>query len=208
MTNASVFDSQVPTRLQRSLTQAVLEHYKGSSRSCFSKYAEAQARDLVGHCRRAKIEEELLGIVTLFPDVTISTHTYENNTGHYNEITCGCVRITQSHISQPSDVPRQAKFRATLAQNGQQELFTTTTNLSDSGYLYAILTHGVDENSERRSWPAFIKIQFPDQNCSRYLDEGIDLSARFPELRDAYIPTANRIQQLKRKRARKNKEAA
>jgi hypothetical protein len=208
MSNASVFDSQVAARLQYSFTKAVLENYREGSRWCFRNFSPPQAKDLVGYYSRAKIEEELPGIVALFPRATISTHRYENNTGHYNEITCGCVKLTQSRIVNRSEVPRHAKFRATLAQNGQQELFEITAKLSEPPYLYAMLTHGVDDNSEKRSWPAFIKIQFPDKSCSRFLDEGIDLLARFPELRAAYIPTADRIQQMKRRRARKQDEVA
>src|ERR1039457_4929417 len=119
MSNSSTFDRQVPRKLQYSLTKSVLENYKQASRFCFRNFALPQAKDLCGYFCRAKIEDDLPGIAVLFPTVTVSSRPYENNTGHYNEIASGSVRLTQSRILEPNTVPRQAKFRKTLAQYGQ-----------------------------------------------------------------------------------------
>jgi hypothetical protein len=208
MSNKSVFDHDVPNRLQYSLTKSVLENYRQSSRFVFRNFAPPQAKDLSGVFRRAKIEEEMAGIAGLFRAVMISIQLYENNTGFYNELTCGVVKLTQSCISNPDIVPRYAKFRRTLAQNGQYPLFVPDGEQNDAEYLYAILTHGVDSNSEKRSWPAFIKIQFPNETCSKYVDEGIDLLARFPQLKAEYIPSAKVIRQANKRYIRKQKEGA
>jgi hypothetical protein len=208
MSNRSIFDQHVPSRLQRSLTKAILENYKQSSRYVFRHFAAPQAKDLCGHFCRAKIEEEMVGIAALFRTVTVSVQTYENNTGYYNEITCGVVKLTQSRILTPYIVPRYAKFRATLAGNGQGWLFDSDGERNDAQSLYAILTHGVDENSEKRSWPAFVKIQFPNETCKRYVDDGIDLLARFPDLEAEYVPSAQAISQLRARRIHKREEGA
>ncbi len=202
MSNASVFDSAVPRRLQYSLTKSVLENYRQSSRYCFRYLAPAQARDLNGHFCRAKIEDEMVGIAALFPMVRVTIKSYENNTGSYNEITSGIVKLTQSRILNPNDVPRHAGFRATLAANGQYSLFAPESGSASAQYLYAILTHVIDVNSERRSWPAFIRIQFPNATCTEYVDDGIDLLARFPDLRAEYLPSATVLSQLRRRRLR------
>ncbi len=117
MSNTSVFDSAVPRRLQYSLTKSVLENCRQSSRYCYRELALAQARDLSGHLCRAKIEDEMVGIAALFPMLRVTIKNYQNNTGSYNEITCGIVKLTQSRILNPNDVPRGASFRATLAAN-------------------------------------------------------------------------------------------
>src|SRR5208282_2529157 len=153
MSNINTFDRAIPARLLYSLTKSILENYKQSSVFCFRHFAVPQAKDLSGVYRRAKIEEEMAGVAALFRTITVSVQAYENNTGFYNEVTCGAVKLTQSCISDPNIVPRFAKFRATLAQNGQYTLFNRGDNPDDTQYLYAILTHGVDPNSEKRSWP-------------------------------------------------------
>jgi len=206
--NAKVFDANVPARLQYALTKSVLENYKEASRFCFRHFAAPQAKDLSGFFRRAKIEDEMPGIAALFRDITDDIQRYENNTGFYHEITCGVVKLTQSCISDPNAVPRYAKFRATLAHNGQLPLFASTGNPTDTKYAYAILTHGVDLNSDKRSWPAFVKIQFPNETCTEYLDEGIDLLGRFADLKAQYVPSAKVILRLKQRRIRKEKEGA
>lgn len=208
MSNTSVFDSAVPNRLQRSLTKSVLENYRLSSRYCYRNFGAPQAKDLSGHYCRARIEEEMAGIAALFPMVTVAIEPYERNTGFYNEITCGQVKLTQSRILNPYIVPRDAKFRSTLAENGQGLLFPSADEHEHAHHLYAILVHGVDDNSEKRSWPAFIKIKFPNKECTAYVDEGIDLLSRFPDLRAEYVPSASAISRLRRRRIRKQGEVA
>ena len=208
MLNTRIFDQNVPRRLQHSLAKSVLESCKQASRFCFRNFSYPQAKDLSGVFCRAKIEEEMSGIAALFRGVTTSVFPYEHNTGFYNELTCGVVKLTQSRIADPDLVPRFAKFRATLSQNGQGYLFPTGGNSDDARYLYAILTHVIDLNSEKRSWPAFVKIQFPNEACEKYVDEGIDLLERFPDLTAEYIPSANAIRSLKRRHIHKEGRGA
>ena len=203
--NAEFFDQHVPDRLLKALVKLVFENYKQSSRYCFRYFSPSVAKDLSGTHRRAKIEEDLAGIQPLFRGVVVAPARYENNTGSYNEITCGPVKLTQSCTIDRDEVPRQAKFRFTLAKNGQLSLFDRSDRQEASqqqSFLYAILTHGVDNNSPKRSWPAFVRIQFPNETCTEFVDEGIDLLARFPEIVAEYIPRPQVLSQpTKRRRA-------
>ncbi|MGH9447325.1 MAG: hypothetical protein ACRD3O_16555, partial [Terriglobia bacterium] len=115
MSNVKFFDQNVSMRLQKAFARLVCENYRASSRFVYRHFAGPQAKDLSGNYRRAMIEENLSGLSALFPEVLIGVRAYENNTGFYNEITCQQVKLTQSCIIDPDEVPRHARFRATLA---------------------------------------------------------------------------------------------
>jgi hypothetical protein len=213
--NAHLFDENVPERLQRALLKLILENYKESSRYCYRYFSAAQAKDLSGTHRRARIEEDLLGIEGLFPSAKVLPQLYENATGHYNEVTSGLVKMTQSCITEPDSVPRLAKFRSTLASNGQFSLTfeepETNADVPEEAseeFLYGILTHVVDSEAPKRSWPAFVRVQFPNETCTKYVDDGIDLMKRFPDIVAGYIPKQEFGGQRLTKRRRRREEGA
>jgi hypothetical protein len=204
----------VPYRVQKAFLKCIFENCKESSRFCYRHFAPPQAKDLSGSYRRAKIEDDFPGIAALFSkQVSVKPQMYEHNTGYYGEVTCGLVKMTQSCISDPDEVPRLAKFRSTLAQNGQLSLFSsdeeadTNGEISKPRYLYCILSYGIDPNSPKRSWPAFVRVQFPDEKCAKYLDDGIDLFARFPEIVSEYIPKPTFARQPAKRRRKKKEQA-
>jgi hypothetical protein len=202
--NREFFDDHVSRRLQGALLRSIFENYAEASRYCWRHFATPQAKDLSGTYRRAKIEEEWSGIATLFPRyVSVEVRPYENNTGYYNEITCGAVIMTQSCIVDPDEVPRTARFRTTLARSAQLGLFDAIEDIDPDDQLYAILTHGVDVTSRRRSRPAFVKFQFPNRDCSRYVDDGIDMFKRFPDIVNEYITNVSAEVETKRRRIQK-----
>lgn len=206
MNHKEFFDGSVPQRLQRALTKSILENCKQASRFCYRHFAPAQAKDLSGDFRRAKIEDEFAGIAGLFKAAKVSIEQYEHNTGNYNELTVGAVKLTQSCIADQDVVPRLAKFRSTLANDGQLSFSWTDEqepNESDERFLYAILTYGIDVNSPKRSWPAFITFQFPNRDLTKYVCEGIDMFKRFPDLVSEYVPKPTLDRQLSRRRRRK-----
>jgi hypothetical protein len=185
--NRELFDAEVSLDIQRALLRSIFENYAQSSEFCWANFSGPQAKNLSGYHRWAKIEDEWAGIAVRFTGrLTVETQSYKNGTGFYNEVTCGRVVLTQSCVAFPDEAPRRAQFRQTLAQSGQFSLFTSNDVPAD-GYLYAVLIHGVDVLSERRSRPAFARIEFPDQECRRFLAGGIDLFMRFPEVVSEYI---------------------
>jgi len=204
--NAEFFDRNVPIRLQKALLRSLFESYKETSRYCWRHFQPPQAKDLSGTYRRAKIEDEWSGVAALVPDVVVGVRPYKNYTGSFNEITCGNVKITHSCVLSPDVVPRQAEFRATLASNGQLQMFSPNEP-STAIYLYAILTHGVDSDSPKRSRPAFALFQFPNEACTAYVDEGINLFRRFPDLVADYIEPSQAEAQVKHRRFKKPESA-
>lgn len=204
--NVRIFDEHVPLRLQKALLKSIFDNYKAASEHCYGTFQPPQAKDLSGIYRRAKIEDEWAGVEAIFKnDVRVKVQPYENHTGFYNEITCGRVRITQSCTLSPNIVPRHAYFRETLASSGQLSLFVEESHEQTQGasYLYAILTHGVDADSPKRSIPWFARIQFPNEDCTDYVDEGIDLFKRFPAIVADYVPQETPEVQPNRRQKRK-----
>ena len=202
--NVCLFDQHVPSRLQKALLRSIFNNYRAASEHCYNNFQQPQAKDLSGSYRRAKIEDEWAGIEAIFKDIKVRVRPYENNTGSYNEITCGPVKITQSCTLSPNIVPRYAFFRQTLASNGQLNFFVEEQEEQpkEASYLYAILTHGVDVESPKRSMPWFARIQFPNEDCSEYVDDGIDLFKRFDDVVTEYLPQEEEInpnQRQKRK---------
>ena len=173
-TNQLIFDSNVSSKLQKALLKSVCENYQKAANDCWANFHPSQAKDLSGHYRLAKIEDEWSGISALFPDVESNLQYYKYKSGSFNEITVGEIKLTQSCVSSKDDLPRRAVYRKTLAKSGQYNLFIDEQP-SGENYLYAILIHGVDVLSKRRSRPAFARIEFPDGDCKRYLPGGIDL---------------------------------
>jgi hypothetical protein len=206
--HVELFDKNVPTRVQRALTKLVLESSKQSSRYCYRNFAEPQAKDLSGGHRRAKIEDEFPGIAELFKTLGVkdSIEQYDNNTGSYHELTCGVVKLTESCVADDV-VPRTAKFRSTLARDGQASFVWSEADEKLSGeqpkFLYALLTYGIDVHAPKRIWPAFIKVQFPNEDFTGYIGGGIDLFKRFPDLVAEYVPKPSFERQITKRHRRK-----
>jgi hypothetical protein len=205
--HVELFDQSVPIKVQRSLTQAILESCKQSSRYCWRNFADPQAKDLSGFHRRAKIQDEFPGIAALHKNLGVrdSIEQYENNTGFYHELTCGIVKLTESCVADDI-IPRSAKFRSTLARDSQASLWPEADGKAaeeQPDFLYAILTYAIDVLAPKRSWPAFMKIRFPNEKFTDYIGEGIDLFKRFPDLVAEYIPKPSFGQQITKKRRKK-----
>lgn len=208
MSNSELFDSYVPSRFQKAILRLVFSTTKSASAHVFGEFnSYAVAIDALGNWRRQKIEDQFAGMKALFSSVKVSPRRYEQNTGSYHEITSGKVKLTQSCVASPNDVPREAKFRVTLATNGQHEMFRSADPPPEDAYLYSILTYGIDLKSEKRSIPSFVRIQFPNADCTKYVDEGIDLFKRFPEIVAEFIPKPQFGSKVKEKRRKQQKPA-
>jgi hypothetical protein len=205
--HVELFDQNVPIKVQRALTKTVLESSKQSSRYCWRNFADPQAKDLSGVHRRAKIQDEFPGIAALFKNLGVkdSIEQYDNNTGSYHELTCGIVKLTESCVADDI-IPRTAKFRSTLARDSQASLWQEADEKpgeEQPDFLYAILTYGIDVLAPKRSWPAFMKIQFPNETFTGFIGEGIDLFKRFPDLVAEYVPKPSFERQMTKRRRKK-----
>ena len=165
----------------------VFECTKDASAHCFGSFASRHiAKDVSGHYRRGLIEDKWAGLQPLHRGISVKPQWYNHSTGSYCELTSGLVKITQSCVLNPGDIPRHAEFRSTLATTGQGELFGNDEQ-QQAQFLYAILTYGIDCNAKDREQVAFVKIEFPNDRCTKPLDRGINLVSRYPDIAMQYL---------------------
>lgn len=189
MTNSQLFDLHVPVQLQKNLSTLVFESCKSASEHCYDSFSSRRvAKDVSGHYRRGRIEDQWEGILALFPNqVFVDQQWFKHGTGSYCELACGIVRLTQSCVQVRGEIPRQAEFRLGLATNGQYSMFEPQEPEIKPQYLYSILTYAIDSEAKNREQPAFIKIEFPNATCTAPVDAGIDLVKRYPEIAIRYL---------------------
>lgn len=185
--NSDLFDQHVTTSLQRSFLKMVFECTKDASEHCFGSFDSRQvAKDVSGIYRRGLIEDKWAGLQPLHRGISVKPVWYQHFTGSYCELTSGSVKITQSCVLNPGEIPRYADFRSTLATNGQRKLFDSEDEEA-AEFLYAILTYGIDCNAKEREQVAFVKIEFPNVLCSAPVDDGINLVSRYPDMAMQYL---------------------
>jgi hypothetical protein len=109
--------------------------------------------------------------------------------------------MTQSFVKGSGVVIRPADFRGTLAQDKQLNLFGRSSTAAECG-VFAILIHGLNKYFPDRL--AFIEVQFPNSDCTGYID-GFDLFGRFPDLAATMRPSAAELS-AKRAELRRNRK--
>jgi len=202
-----IIEEALPSRLQQSLLRAVFEDYRAAYDSSYTEYDPQQARDINGHLRRANIERDLLGIGKRFKDLQVKAEFYKNGTGSYVRLMSGAVILTQSAVQSPDSPVRSAEFRKSLAGNPQLSLNFGGLEAAEDDvpgqYLYVILLHGKDVKD--RSRPAFVQLVVPSADCSMFVAR-VDLYKKFPEIVNAYVPSAETASPEIQLVARKNNQ--
>ncbi len=176
------FDDCVPPGIDRELGLIVVEAFRAAADFCEPRYDPKDSHDFRGYMRRAEIESHLSRVVALSPGlVLVSKPPNINGTWFHTEVRSGPVIITSSRVDFPGCPIRQARFRYSLAQSCQLNLFTDNEDngIPEDAALYAVLIYG--KHPERVDAPGFAKIVFPLPD-GRYA-HGIDLLLRYPDLR-------------------------
>jgi hypothetical protein len=179
-----LFLGQVPAEILAAALRAILQSYRDASSACYEVMRPAQAKEASGPFRRNKIDSEFLGIGDRFKrQLKAETNPYnQRHTGSYVELTCGLIKMTASCVLTPSDLPREADYRETLATNPQMVLGDFLPEQPVGEFLYAILLHGVDDSVKQRAGCRFAQIRFPLPGFKGYTEDRIDLFATFPAI--------------------------
>ena len=179
---SQVFQDHVPTEILAAVLRAVLQSYKDASATCYEAMRPRQAKDASGPFRRNKIESEFVGIGERFKHlISVADKLYKRGTGNYIELSCGLVKMTQSCVLNATDLPREADYRDTLAEDSQLA-FEFIPKGTPGKHLYGILLHGVDGMSKQRSGCRFAEVRFPLRGFEGYTEDRIDLFALFPSI--------------------------
>jgi hypothetical protein len=207
--NVPFFNLNVPEKIQKALLQRILQCYRDASQHCYKHFRPAQAKDVSGHYRRGRIEDEMIGVAERFrkDGVTFNEVPYKRNTGHHVELRSGMVTFTESCVLFKDDLPREADFRETLASTGQREMFAEGKDeeVEPGTTLYAVLLHGVGTGSKRERC-AFASIRFPAKNFRGYLGGTVDLFNKFPEFVQEFYADSAEQQDTELKVIRRKKQ--
>ena len=150
------------------------------------KYTKHVARDLFPQVRRARIETCFFGLVSQFPDITVTSQLNKTGTNYHTRIRSGNLIMTASAVLTPRGLAREADFRNNYA--GPQLRFDIDShqNLSQvamDSSMYSELLYGIILYCAAKNNPfeiGSVHLAFPDTTCTRYQD-CVDLMNLFPE---------------------------
>lgn len=169
---------------ERTMTM-IFAAYENASTSCWNDHSAPVARNLVPFKRRALIEDGILEVAALFHNVEAKSENHHNAWWSHSELQSGPVIVTVSHVLEPAGAVRGAKFRKTLANNGQGSLFDNDEQ-NDVSTLYALLIHSDsvwETPTLRKSYqhlPGSMFLVWPDQNLD-YVHK-LNLFERYPDV--------------------------
>lgn len=210
----SHFHGTFPKPVLASILKAIFQDYRDASEHCFSSFRFPQAKDVSGHYRRGKVEDDLLAIADRFkerefPELNAEPLKYKHNTASYVEMTYRTIKLTQSCVLSSDDLPRDAEFRNSLAETGQLGLFTEpgAADTEENKYLYCIVLHGVHKDAQKRERCAFACVRFPDKRFEGYIGGPINLFEMFPAIVQEYYG-AEKVQEEPLVAPKRRKKAA
>ena len=173
-----VFDESFSERLQIGILRCVLAGWYEGTRSVRLRFDYFSAHDLLGHERRAYIEQNLRAFAKRHKiNCPKAKLNYARNSFH-TELVSGRTVLTASALEWQDQMVREALFRNTMAREPQAHLFDEEIPPDSNDPLYGIICYGV---GARRvdPIPGFVRVAFPNSTCSNYID-AVDLMGKYP----------------------------
>lgn len=178
------------------MIQGLFAAHKVAYETTYAEFERPEADDLLGFTRRAKVEANLRGAASLFPD-TMVVKNVRSRQGpwHHVEVHSGPVVLTASTVSNPGDMVERAEFRESLAY----EANVLRLDLDGEGQadpkdlpLYAILLHSRyraarPEDHQYAYLPGSAYLAFPNAGCDHYLHT-VNLFDRYADLVARLMP--------------------
>lgn len=159
----------VPAEVQGGIVDVICAEYSHTNIEVKRSYAEAEARDVEPHIRRANIETSLLELAGRFPDhLTIASGVTQKN-NHFRYLVCGKLVLTQSYVEPNRRVPRDARFRNSFAGDPDQMLLEPDAEsdriaaIEAQGLTYVIITHSRSLNNAAE--PSHVTAVLVDADC-------------------------------------------
>ena len=162
------------TRLQAASEQAAVSH---------SDLSFGAGRDLYPHTRHALVQHSWLELGKTYGHgvVACERRNSSNNRSHV-EISAGSVVLIPAAVDRESDLPREAAYRRSLAENPQAALPGLGLKPTPAGNaLLAVMLYGPScayPGRQSDSGPAFAVIRFPLADWSGYAVGRVDVLGR------------------------------
>jgi hypothetical protein len=170
--------------------------HKRAHEVTFAEFERPEADDLLGFIRRAKVEANLRGAASLFPDA-MEANAVRSRLGpwHHVEVRSGPVVLTASTVTSPGDMVDHAEFRESLAHEANVlRLDLEGEEPVDRKVLplYAILLHSKyraarPDDHQYAYLPGSAYLAFPNAGCDHYLHT-INLFDRYADLVARHMP--------------------
>ncbi len=182
------YDTVVSEDFQKDIIKYIFQGYLDADKMIKANDLQPQpAKNLYPYARWAMIDNYCLALNKKYNGVEVTSQCNTIHNCFYTLIRRGNVRMTISSVGTPNSLPRIAIFRNNLARcqyhfdiddTKTKFEFKTLERFNDA-IIYAFILHGPKVDNHKI--PSFIKIVFPNEDCTRSL-ERIDLFKIFPKL--------------------------
>jgi hypothetical protein len=176
---APFFLAEFPEVILRATCRHILSAYKEVEDTCRS-FPPEPAHDLRPIYRRAAVERNVFSLNGRYPGVSVAYFPNDGNNCFHAIIRAGRTFLTISCVDNPQQIVRTAIFRNQYS--AQQDLFLHNELPPSDNELYAILLHG--QAKKDTAYPSFVRIVFPNNDCTEYCNDYIDLISIFSEIRE------------------------
>jgi hypothetical protein len=182
----------MPPRVFERLLRAVFGAHRVAAEECAANYKEPEADNILGFCRRAKLEGFMRDAADMEGIASSVVRSRLSNWNH-TELRSGPVVLTASSVQGPCDPVEEAEFRSTLARSNQGVLWPEPEDEPEpDAALYVILLHSKsrlprEEQARHGYLPGSAYLGFPLPDLSGYAHD-INLFDRFPHVVDSLLP--------------------
>jgi len=173
----SRFGQSVSNSLLSAILNIIYDAYKSAHDECEHAFDKNELKNILPHYRWAKINTLLRGLSESL-GVSVTAELNKSRNSYHALLVAGGVRMTPSAIENRNDLPREALFRETYAEDNQLSMFDDNAPRNDDAPLYGLILHAPSSNHKE---PRFVDIAFPDSEYKRYVGIKINLFQLFPE---------------------------
>jgi hypothetical protein len=197
----AILKDALSTDFLKSLLYAVVTAHRSAPSHVSRNFDKPERLNLLGHIRRAKLNEEVIAVGERFK-VRTDWRAYGRGSGYYVLVSSKRIFLVICAVRSKRTMVRDAEYRRALAMYNEM----AQTKLSfmpdiptpqDSQHL-CILIHG---RRKGKNSPAFADIAFPDKTFTEWICR-LDLFREFPALVDRLILKPEMEAQPGRQRAR------
>lgn len=175
----TIFLAEFPEVVLRAIYRHVLNAYKEAESTC-EGFPWPPAHDLRPHYRRCVAESNVYNLNGRYRNVSVTYLPNEAGNCYHAVIRSTHAFLTISYVDSPNEMVHIANYRNPYC--AQQDLFLHNDPPPSDADLYAILLHGPSKDDT--IYPSFMRIVFPNTDCTEYATDHIDLIQRFSDIRE------------------------